>query len=320
MTAVAVAVATNTRLTQPQIDDASSLSPTHAEVCRDTRVGIRAPRTPSWNDFKEEELVAVAPDGACSGAAPAGLVSPAARQSVIAVKMGGVLAGNGVASGGVTPGTCARSVTNGTPRSRCALPLPSLWSSVVFWEDEDKIRQRFGQPMMPYSTGASTSSETDLDGVSSTAQESLRPVALYARQILPLYGLCDKMISDRNPRVMMSKYFEQDVCHAGSGFRDRGHRSLTVSHKHDCRSVTWGGMVVVVHTEGLDGRWHQGQHQHIPPHPAAASMLWRSRLDFSSTSMPQLGEVGCAAATPLTSPQHQCCSWVLLLPSGAEEK
>jgi len=181
---------------------------THAEVCRDTRVGIRAPRAPSWNDFKEEELVAVAPDGACSGAAPAGLVSPAARQSVIAVKMGGVLAGNGVASGGVTPGTCARSVTNGTPRSRCALPLPSLWSSVVFWEDEDKIRQRFGQPMMPYSTGASTSSETDLDGVSSTAQESLRPVALYARQILPLYGLCDKMISDRNPRVMMSKYFE----------------------------------------------------------------------------------------------------------------
>ena len=173
-----------------------------------------------------------------------------------------------------------------------------------------RIGQRFGQPsMMPYSTGTSTSSETDLDGVSSTAQEPLRPVALYARHVLPLYGLCNKMISDRNPRVMMSKYFEQDVCHAGSGFRDRGHRSLTVSHKHDSRSVTWGGMVVVVHTEGLNGRRHQGRHQHIPPHPVVALMLRRSQ-----------GRHTCEAATPLTSPQHQCGSWVLLLPSGAEEK
>jgi hypothetical protein len=62
MTAVAVAVATNTRNAQPQIDNAiisvaTHERGTHAEVCRDARVGIRAPRTPSWNDFKEGELV-----------------------------------------------------------------------------------------------------------------------------------------------------------------------------------------------------------------------------------------------------------------------
>ena len=54
----AVAVATNTRNKQPQIDDAISVAThehgTHAEVCGDARVGIRALRTPSWNDSRKE--------------------------------------------------------------------------------------------------------------------------------------------------------------------------------------------------------------------------------------------------------------------------